>query len=119
MPPQESTHDQHHPAPSGDDRRRRRRLSRVAGLPCARRHDRRPPTAPVPTIVHVCPTPRAFGLGPEGSIEWAQAEDELDQAVTAEATTRLADFPGPGPSSSDQAASAASCWLWPMRSTPT
>ena len=46
------------------------------------------------TIVHVRPTPRAFGLGPEGSIEWAQAEDELDQAVTAEATTRLADFPG-------------------------
>ena len=46
------------------------------------------------TIVHVRPTPRAFGLGPEGSIEYAQAQDELDEAITAEATSRLADYPG-------------------------
>lgn len=46
------------------------------------------------TIVHVRPMPRAFGLGPEGSIEYAQAQDELDEAVTAEATTELADYPG-------------------------
>jgi nucleotide-binding universal stress UspA family protein len=46
------------------------------------------------TIVHVRPRLRAFGFGPAGSIEYAHAEDELDQAVTAEASGRLAGYPG-------------------------
>jgi nucleotide-binding universal stress UspA family protein len=47
------------------------------------------------TIVHVRPTPMAFGFGPAGSIEYAEAEAALDRAVTAEAAARLGDYPGP------------------------
>lgn len=46
------------------------------------------------TIVHVRPKPPTFGLGPEGSIEYGIAQDELDRSVVSEATTRLADFAG-------------------------
>lgn len=46
------------------------------------------------TVVHVRPTLKAFGFGPAGSVEYAQAEDELDQAVTAAAASRLSGYPG-------------------------
>ncbi|MBI5089979.1 MAG: universal stress protein [Actinobacteria bacterium] len=46
------------------------------------------------TIVHVRPQSAAFGLGPEGSIEYSAAQDELDRVVAAEVSSRLADFAG-------------------------
>jgi nucleotide-binding universal stress UspA family protein len=45
-------------------------------------------------IVHVRPTPTGFGFGPAGSIEYVQAEDELDALVTNEAATRLTGYAG-------------------------
>lgn len=45
-------------------------------------------------IVHVRPKPKGFGFGPAGSIEYAQAEDEVDALVTREAATRLTGYPG-------------------------
>jgi nucleotide-binding universal stress UspA family protein len=47
------------------------------------------------TIVHVRPRPFGFGLGPAASIEYAQAESELEAIIEADATTRLAAYPGP------------------------
>ncbi|MGE0511341.1 MAG: universal stress protein, partial [Acidimicrobiia bacterium] len=38
--------------------------------------------------------PRSFGFGPAGTVEYTQAEAELDALVTAEATTRLTGYPG-------------------------
>ena len=46
------------------------------------------------TIVHIRPKLMAFGFGPDGSVEYAQAEAELDKVITTEATTRLAGYPG-------------------------
>ncbi len=46
------------------------------------------------TVVHVRPTLKAFGFVSAGSVEYAQAEDALDQAVTTEAAVRLAGYPG-------------------------
>jgi nucleotide-binding universal stress UspA family protein len=45
-------------------------------------------------IVHVRPRLRTFGLGAAGSVEYAQAEDELDRAVRDEAGAHLSGHPG-------------------------
>ena len=44
-------------------------------------------------IVHVRPKPKAFGLGPAGSVEYAQALDEIDTRVAVKAADRLAGYP--------------------------
>lgn len=46
------------------------------------------------TVVHVRPQSRVFGVGPAGSVEYAQAEAELDALVTQDATARLAGYAG-------------------------
>jgi len=45
-------------------------------------------------IVHVRPKPKAFGLGLAGSVEYAQALDEIDTRVAVKAADRLAGYPG-------------------------
>ena len=45
-------------------------------------------------IVHVRPKPKSFGFGPAGSVEYAQALDEIDSRVAAEAAHRLVGYPG-------------------------
>lgn len=46
------------------------------------------------TVVHVRPPLKVFGFGPAGAVQYAQAEDELAEEVTAEAATRLTGYAG-------------------------
>ncbi|MDO8364380.1 MAG: universal stress protein [Actinomycetota bacterium] len=46
------------------------------------------------TVVHVRPHATALGLAPAGAVEYAQAEDEIDALVAADAAAHLAEYPG-------------------------
>lgn len=46
------------------------------------------------TLVHVRPHPTALGFSSLATVQYAEAERELDELITAEAGARLADYPG-------------------------